>query len=654
MPKRQRLRKSNVVPRALVSALLALAFSLLTFSPAQAAQGIALWGALKYQPGFSHFDYTNPTAPKGGTLKLESNAAFDSMNPFLLKGVAAPGLQGFVYQTLMTQSADEPQSFYGLLASDIHVAPDRSTVTFTLNPAARWSDGNSITSADVVFSFDTLKAKAHPLYKILLKPVSDAVALDAQHVRFTLNDRTHRELPLILAGLPVLPKHGFCGEVDTNTELSPRLHDGVRLPEKDGPRHKAGVTLRGENGCQPFDKTSLTPPIGSGPYTIAHVDAGRAITYKRDKNYWGANLPSQRGLYNFDTIRYDVYRDDVVALEGIKSHQFDFHEEFIARNWATSYNIPAVKSGELVKTLIPHKIPRGMQAFLFNTRLPKFSDVRVREAIGLTLDFEWMNRVLFYNAYTRNSSYFNNTDFEAKGLPDSDELKLLKPFADELPPALFITPYTVPTTDGSGFARDNLVRAQALLNDAGWVMRDGKRVNAKTGEALAIEFLMTQRTFERVIGIMRHNLDKLGIASTFRYVDASQYQQRVDSRQFEMISIWWNQGLFYPGTEQQTYWHSSQADIKGSQNLAGVKNPAVDFLVENILQAKTLDQLIPAGRALDRVLLNEHYAIPHWNINAWRVAYWDQFGRPKITPAYSLSIESWWSAPALQTVEHKQ
>lgn len=580
---------------------------LLTFSmpPAFAAGGIAMFGTPKYADGFDHFAYVNPTAPKGGTLKLASMAPFDSMNPFILKGIAAPGLGNYLFQSLMTPSYDEPQTYYGLIAEDVQLAPDRSYADFTLNPKAKWSDGTPITAEDVVWSFETLKTKGHPVYRIQFKPIT-VKKLSARSVRFTFEDKTRRELPMIAAGLPVLPKH---------------YYDKV-----------------------PFEKTTLEPPIGSGPYRIAAVDPGRAITYERVKDYWAAHLPSQKGLYNFDTIRIDSYRDDVVAIEGIKSHQFDFYEEFIARNWATAYDIPAVRSGDLIKTRIPHSIPRGMQGFMFNTRLSKFSDLRVREAIGLTLDFEWMNRVLFYGAYERNSSYFNHTDFEAKGLPSKEELALLTPYKKDLPEALFTTPYTVPKTDGSGFPRDNLIRAQNLLNEAGWVMRDGHRVNAKTGERLTLEFLMTQRTFERVVASMRQNLSKLGIDASFRYVDASQYQKRVDAREFDVVSIWWNQGSFYPGAEQYTYWHSSQADVEGSQNLGGIKNPAVDMLVEKILRAQSLEELRPAGRALDRVLLQEYYVIPHWNINAWRVAYWNQFGRPEVTPLYNLGLDSWWQA----------
>jgi microcin C transport system substrate-binding protein len=586
-------------------------------SPAYAAPGIALYGEQKYQPGFDHFDYVNPAAPKGGTLKLSALSSFDSLNPYILKGLPAPGVSNFVFQSLMIGSYDEPQSFYPLIATDITVAADRSYADFILNPKARWQDGEPVTADDVVWSFNTLKEKGHPLYRILYKPISDVKKLDPRRVRFEFSDKTHRELPLIAASMPILPQHYYA--------------------------------------TRDFEKTTLDAPIGSGPYKIAKVDAGRSIKFARWKEYWAQDLPTQVGMNNFDTISIDIYRDDVVALEGIKSGQFDYYEEYIARNWATAYNTPAVKDGRLIKAGIPHKIPRGMQGFIFNTRRDKFSDPRVREAIDLTLDFEWMNGTLFYNAYERNRSFFEETEFEANGLPQGDELKLLEPYrcavpaqpsasggGSCLPPALFEQEYKVPQTPGDGFARDNLIRAQQLLDEAGWVMKDGVRTNIKTGEKMTIEFLMTQRTFERVIGIMRYNLKKLGIDSEFRYVDASQYQKRLDKFNFDIVSIWINQGLFFPGTEQYTLWHSSQADITGGQNLGGIKNPAVDALVEKIQSAQSLDELRPAAQALDRVLLWEHYVIPHWSIHKWRVLWWNKFGRPDVTPAYNICTECWW------------
>ena len=630
-----------------------LAMTLLT-APAQAAHGIAVFGDLKYKPGFRHFAYVNPKAPKGGTLKLSYSGTFDSVNPYIIKGVAAPGVSQYLFQSLMTPSYDEPQSYYGLIARSVTVAPDRSYADFTLDRRAKWHDGTAITAADVIWTFHALKEQGHPVYRVMYEPISEVSEVSPGVVRFHFSDLEHRELPIIAASMPVLPKAYY---------------------EKVA-----------------FGKTSLVAPLGSGPYKIAAIDPGRSITFARVKDYWAAALPTQAGLYNFDTVKIDIYRDDVVALEGIKSGQFDYYEEYIARNWATAYNIPAVADGRIVKQKIEHKIPRGMQAFMFNMRRAKFADARVREAVGLTMDFQWMNQTLFYNAYARNYSFFqNNEPFMATGLPQGDELKLLEQWRcgkgssaegrtsdaesggdachpersegsnpetlrcaqhDEeasanscLVPTLFTEPFAVPTTDGSGYARANLIRAQQLLDEAGWVMKDGRRTHAETGEVLSIEFLMTQRTFERVVGIMRQNLARLGIDSTFRYVDASQYQRRLDKRNFDIVSIWWNQGLNFPGSEQFTFWHSSEADKEGSQNVGGVKNPIVDDLVMRILRAQTMEQLTPAARALDRVLLWNHYVIPHWYMSAWRVIYWNKFGRPDDTPDYNICLECWWSAP---------
>jgi len=601
--------------------LTAIAIALLAL-PAQAAHGITMFGAPKYAPGFRHFAYVNPKAPKGGTLKLSYSGPFDSVNPYILKGVAAPGVNLYLFQSLMTPSYDEPQSYYGLIAQSVYVAPDRSYAEFTLNPRARWHDGTKITADDVIFSYHALREKGHPLYRVMYQPITNAEEVRPGVVRFSFDDAEHRELPIIAASMPVLPK---------------AYYEQVA-----------------------FDKSSLKPPLGSGPYKITAVDPGRSITFTRVKDWWAAKLPVNVGLYNFDTIRFDVYRDDVVALEGIKSGQFDYYEEYIARNWATAYHIPAVADGRIIKTKIPNKIPRGMQGFIFNLRRDKFADPRVREAIGLTLDFQWMNETLFYGAYERNTSFFqNNQPFMATGTPQGAERALLEPArcanlpeaeraaqaSTCLPEKLFTDTFTVPTTDGDGYARANLIKAQTLLDDAGWVMRDGKRTNAKTGEVLTVEFLMTQRTFERVVSIMRVNLAKLGIDSSFRYVDASQYQRRVDKRNFDIVSIWWNLGLNFPGSEQYTFWHSSQADLLGSQNLSGLKHPLVDELVTRINRAQTLEQLVPAAKALDRILLWNHVVIPHWYMSAWRVVYWNKFGRPKITPDYNMGVDSWWYEP---------
>lgn len=565
-----------------------------------------LFGEPKYKPGFHHFDYVNPNAPQGGVLRLAYVQGFDSLNPFILKGLPAPGLN-FYYETLMVGSLDEAQTEYGLIAQTFDLAEDKKSIVFYLNPRARWQDKTPITADDVVFSFNTLKEKGDPMYRLQYAPVVSVEALGKRTVKFIFKDDTSRDLPIILANLPVLSKAYW--------------------------------------GTHDFTASTQKPPLTSGPYKIVKVDPGRAVIYEKDPNYWGKDLPSRRGYYNFHRIRYDVYRDDVVALEALKARQFDLYEEYIARNWATAYNIPAVERGDLIKYSAPNKQPRGMQAFLFNTRMSKFSDPKVREAISYTLDFEWLNRTIFYDAYKRNVSFFQSTPFMARELPSPDELKLLEPYRDQLPPQVFTEVYNPPVTNGSGYPRHLLIKAQKLLNDAGWVMKDGVRTNAKTGEVMTIEFLVRQKTFERVVGSIFRNLQKLGIKGTFRLVDDAQYQKRLDKKDFDIISIWWNMGLVFPGSEQLQYWHSSQADIPGGQNYAGLKDPVVDKLLEKMVNAQDLPTLTTTARALDRTLLWHHLIIPHWHISNFRVAYWNKFERPKTPPTYGLGFETWWMKP---------
>ncbi len=588
-----------------------LAWALCAITPVHAApqHGFTPFGQLKYARNFQHLAYANPDAPKGGQIKLAHSAAFDSLNPFILKGVPAPGLS-YLFESLMVPALDEPQSYYGLIAESIELAEDKSYADFILRKQAHWHDGEPITAEDIIFSFNILKKEGHPQYRILYAPIEKVEALGTHQVRFHFSDPENRELPLLAASMSVLPKHYY----ETIT----------------------------------FNEATLKPPLGSGPYRISDVDQGRSITYARAEDYWAKDLSITRGLYNFDTIHYDVYRDETVAVEAIKSGQYDFREEYIARNWATAFNIPAVEKGELIKVKIPNKIPRGMQAFLFNLRQDKFSDIRVREAIGLTMDYEWMNETLFYGAYTRSHSFFQNTDFMANAPPKPDELALLESFRDDVPKSTFTQIFQNPHTDGSGYPRENLLKAQALLNAAGYEMRDGVRVSTETGEPLTVEFMMRQRTFEKVVGGMIRNLGKLGIKATFRYVDDSQYQKRIDARDFDIISIWWNRGIFFPGNEQIAFWHSSQADVAGSQNLSGLQSTAVDAMLERVTQAQTLEELAPATRALDRILLANQLVIPHWHLAAWRVLYWDKFGRPELAPSYGLGIESWWDKEAAQ------
>jgi microcin C transport system substrate-binding protein len=568
---------------------------------------LSLYGSCKYPEGFHHFDYVNPQAPKGGAVKLYETGTFDSLNPFILKGVKAPGLT-MAFEPLMVSSQDEPQTVYGLIARTIEVAKDNTSVTFSLRKEAKFSDGTPITPEDVVFSFNTLKEKGDPTYKIMLAPLASAQVTGEREVTFTIATPDNREAPLIAASIFVFSK-AYYAKVD-------------------------------------FEKTTLEAPLSSGPYVVEALEQGKFITYKRNPNYWGKDLAVNRGQYNFDTIRYDMYRDENVALEGLKAGAYDFRREYIARTWATAYDVPAVRDGRIIKREIPDGAPQGMQSFVFNTRQPKFADARVREAISNTLDYEWVNKTIFYDAYLRNNSFFKNTEFEAKGVPAGAELALLKRFAKDLPPALFTQPFTNPKTDGSGNPRANLLRAQALLEEAGWVIRDGKRVNAATGEPLTIEFMLRQPSLERVIGPMRKHLERLGISSTIRQVDDAQYQKRTDSFDFDIVSVWLNRGVFFPGSEQQQMWHSSQAAVKGSANLAGLNDPVVDALLAELLSAKNKDALVAAGRALDRVLLWRQVVIPHWHSGSYRVAYWDKFGMPPAPPKYNLGFQAWWVKPA--------
>lgn len=579
-------------------------FLCVNLADAKPQHALVLFGKPKYGPWFTHFDYTNPNAPKGGRIKLSYPASYDSLNPYILKGLPAPGLN-LMFETLMVGSLDEPQTFYGLIARKVDLAEDRLSMTFYVDPRARWQDGTQITADDVVFSFETLKTKGDPFYKLQYATIQTVEKINKTTVRFLFSTADQRELPVIAAAMPVISK-AYYSKND-------------------------------------FEKSSLKPPMASGPYKVKAMDAGRYIVYERDPKYWGANIPSRRGYFNFDRIRYDIYRDDTVALEALKSHEFDLYEEYIARNWATAYNISAVERGELIRYEGKHDIPRGMQAFLFNLRRPQFADPRVREAIDMTLDYEWMNRTIFFGAYKRNTSFFQSTPFAATGKPEGDELKLLDAYRDILPLETFGEVYRPPVTDGSGNIRPQLVKAQQLLNDAGWVIDDeGHRVNAKTGERLTVEFLIRQKTLERVISSMKRNLARLGIEARARFVDDAQYQKRIENKDFDVISIWYNLGLVYPGQEQMQFWDSSQADIPGSQNLAGLKNPAVDMLLQKVAHASTLEELTPAARALDRVLLWQRLIIPHWHISNFRVAYWDMFEMPKIRPTYGLGFETWW------------
>jgi len=571
------------------------------------AHGIAMYGDLKYGPDFTHFDYADPNAIKGGEVRLHAIGTFDSLNPFILKGVPAAMIGSLVFETLTENALDEPFSEYGLIAESIETPADRSWVTFNLRPEARWHDGTPITADDVAFSFNILRKKGHPFYRAYYKSVARVEKLGPRRVRFVFAGGVNRELPLIMGQLPVLPKAYF------------------------------------EN--RDFAKTTLEPPLGSGPYRVESVEPGRSITYARIKDYWAANLPVRRGRFNPDRIRIDYYRDPTVAMEAFKAHEYDFRLENTAKVWATAYVGPPFDAGLIVKEEIPNSIPTGMQGFFFNTRRAKFADRRVREALGYAFDFEWTNKNLFNGAYTRTRSFFSNSELASSGLPGPDELKLLEPFRDQLPPEVFTKEYRPPRTDGTGNARRNLRKALKLLRAAGWTFRDGRLVDGKTGAPFEIEFLIVSPAFERVIAPFVKNLEKLGVSARIRLVDTAQYQKRLEQFDFDIIVATIGESLS-PGNEQRNFWSSAAADTPGSRNYAGIRSPVVDALIDKIISADSRKALIAATRALDRVLLWGHYVIPQWHIRYFRVAYWNKFSRPKITPKYGLGFDTWWVDPA--------
>lgn len=560
--------------------------------------------APKYPAGFSHFDYVNPDAPKGGTLRQAGFGSFDSLNPFINKGVAADEI-GLVYDTLTRRSLDEPFTEYGLLAQSIEKAPDNRWVRFRLRREARFHDGMPVTAADVVFSFDTLMQDGAPQYRAYYADVAQAVAEDAHTVRFDFRQAGNRELPLIVGQLPVLPKHAWEG--------------------------------------REFARTSLEPPLGSGPYRVAEVRAGRSIRYARVEDWWGKDLPVNRGQYNFDSLVIDYYRDNTVALEALKAGQFDFWIETSAKNWATAYDTPAVREGRLIREEIANHNPTGMQGFIFNLRRPLFQDARVREALGLLFDFEWTNRQLFHGAYIRTHSYFENSELAARGLPSPAELELLEPWRERLPAQVFDAEYQPPQSDGSGVIREQRRRAFELLQQAGWRL-DNDRMHDADGKPVVIEFLLAQVEFERVLLPFKRNLASLGIELQIRRADVSQYINRLRSRDFDMVVGSFGQSSS-PGNEQREYWHSSSADNPGSRNLIGLKDPAIDALVEGLIAADSRASLIAHTRALDRVLLWGHYVIPNWHIRTWRVARWDRFAHPQTTPLYDIGLYTWWLRP---------
>ncbi len=568
------------------------------------SHAIAMHGEPKYNKDFISVEYISNSAEKGGDIVRSSIGTYDTFNPFTLKGTSAAGI-GLLYETLTTGSSDEAFTEYGLLAKSIEWPDDRSWVTYTLRDEAKWHDGKKITSDDVVWTFNTLMEKGHPFYKYYYGDVSEVIKISENKVKFLFSTNTNKELVLIVGQLPVLPKHYW------------------------------------EN--KNFEETTLDVPIGSGPYKIKSFDAGRSITYELDLNYWGFKnniVPIKVGKDNMGSIRYDYYKDRGVEREAFKSGEIDFFSENSSKEWATSYDINAVNDGIIKKELIAHENPQGMQAFAFNTRKDIFADKKVRKALSYAFDFEWTNKNLFYGAYKRTDSFFENSELASSGLPSQEELAYLNPYMDQLPKEIFNEEYRNPKTDGSGFIRSELQEATKLLKEAGWVLKNGKLENSK-GEIFEFEILLVSPAFERIVLPFIDNLEKLGINASLRTIDSSQYQKRIESFDFDMVVFTFSQSLS-PGNEQRNFWSSGAADTNGSRNIIGIKNDVIDLLIENLINAKDREDLITITKALDRVLLWNYYVIPQWHISSYRVLYWDIFDQPKQKPKYSLGFDTWW------------
>jgi microcin C transport system substrate-binding protein len=569
--------------------------------------GIATYGDLKYPADFKHFDYVNPNAPKGGVVKLGWFGSYDNFNPFIIKGTAAMG-SGGLHCTLLSSSDDEPMSSYGYLAEKVELAPDRKSVVFTLNGNAKFSDGTPVTSEDVVFSFDTLIKKGSPIFAQYYKDVKSVEKISQTQVRFIFSTDKNRELPVILGQLPVFSKAYY-----TKND---------------------------------FEKTDLNPPVGCGPFKISDYKPGQSVSYVRVPNWWAENIPSHKGLNNFD-VTYVYYRDQNVMFEAFKAGDHDFRTENIAKNWVKGYTIDSVKDGRMIKKENEYKLPLGIQAFFINNRKPLFADRKLRQALSNAFDFEWANKNLFFNTYTRSSSYFNNSVMASKGLPQGEELKVLDQFKDELPPELFTKEFKLPVTNGSGNDRRVISQADKLLKEAGWVIKDGKRVNQKTGAPLTFEFLINDPSIERVALAYQRNLETLGIDLTIRNVTVPQYIERMNTYDFDMTLLIIPESET-PGNEQRGFWGSKYADVNSSQNYAGIKNPVIDKIVELIVDSPDRPTLTARVQALDRVLLWGYYTVPTYYSKTTRYAYWNKFGMPGIKPKDGVGFSAWWVDPALE------
>ena len=570
-----------------------------------ASLGIAMHGAPKYAADFEHFDYADPDAPKGGEFRLAVTGTFDSLNPFIIKGVRATG-RHLVFETLLRRAWDEPFSLYGLVAESIEVPDDRSSVTFVLRPEARFHDGSPITVDDVIFSWETLKEQGRPNHRLYYRQVRRVERPDARSVRFVFDTESpDRELPMLMGLMPILSKSYY-----------------------------ESVT---------FEETTLEPPLGSGPYRIESVDPGRSIVFRRDPDWWGRDLAVNRGQFNFDRIRYDYYRDGDVMMEAFKAGEYDFRRESSSARLATGYDFPAVAEGRVRLEAVAHGRPSGMHAFVYNTRREIFADRAVRHALAHAFDFDWINKSLLHGAYVRTRSIFDNSELASRGVPEGGELALLEPFRDRLPPDLFERPYRAPA--GEGGIRDGLRKARRLLEDAGWVVRDGALRRESDGLPMEFEILLVRPGNEKIALAFVRNLERLGVAARVRTVDTAQYQNRRNVYDFDMLIYRWGMSLS-PGNEQAFYWGTPAADQEGTRNYPGVRDPVVDSLIKRMTNVRAREDFVDTIRAMDRVLLWGHYFVPLYHRNDDHVAYWDKFGRPATSSLYGVVVESWWEVPA--------
>jgi len=603
--------------RILSGAVFGLGLSLTATAAAAAggSHGLSLFGELKYPPDFKNFEYVDPHAPKGGTMKFSAIGTYDTLNPFVVKGVAAAGI-GQVFDTLTVASQDEPGAEYGLVAESIDLAQDELSVLYTLRKEARFHDGSPMTPDDVVWTFNTLREKGHPMYRSYYGDVTEVAQEGERGVRFRFKSTENRELPQILGQMPVLSKAYWSG--------------------------------------RDFAKTTLDPPLGSGPYKIESLDPGRSITYRRVADYWGGDLPVNKGRQNVDTIRYDYYRDGTIALEAFKAGQYDIRRENSSKSWATGYESPAMRAGLIKKEVIPNQLPSGMQGFGYNLRRPIFQDRRVRAALAYAFDFEWSNKNLFYDSYARTRSYFDNSELAATGTPQGEELKTLEKYRGKIPDEVFTKQYEPPKYDGSGNIRDGLRAALALLKEAGWGFKNEKLVNDTTGEPFAFEILLNDPQMERIVLPLAKNLERMGITARVRTVDVAQYEKRMETFDFDTAVVVFGQSLS-PGNEQREFWGSQAADEPGSRNLLGIKSEVIDELIEELIRSSDRASLIAHTRALDRVLQYGYYVIPNFHLSAFWVAYWDKYRRPTVSPKYGIGLDTWWVDPkAEQTIEAKK